>query len=214
MEFTAHSGKPRKRPHRESEQSEVMRFLFDQPLDQPAFLFRMVLLIIFAVITVRFLGSPIDPELVGGFWHLVNLPFHEAGHVIFGFLPQIGVSFMGTGMQLLMPIVCGATLLFKTGDSFGGAICLWWLGENFLDIAPYIGDASQGVLPLINGQIGQETPYGFHDWEFMLTELNIIQHDAAIALGSWNFGKVVMVFALAWGGIILWRAFQNRTWRE
>lgn len=68
--------------------------------------------------------------------HLVNLPFHEAGHVLFRPFGQFMTSLGGTLGQLLVPIVCSVALLFQQRDPFGAALCLWWLGENLLDIAP------------------------------------------------------------------------------
>ncbi len=87
--------------------------------------------------------------------HLVNLPFHEAGHVIFRPFGRFMTSLGGTLGQLLIPLVCLAILLLKSRDPFGAAVCLWWFGENFLDIAPYLNDARAGVLPLLGAIPGK-----------------------------------------------------------
>ena len=63
--------------------------------------------------------------------HLVNLPFHEAGHVIFRPLGQFIPTLGGTLGQLIIPLICGGVLLLKTRDPFGAAVCSWWFGENF-----------------------------------------------------------------------------------
>ncbi len=106
-----------------------------------------------------------------------------------------------------MPLIAGGTLVFKTEDLFGGSVALWWFGQNFLDIAPYINDARSGTLPLLGGNYGETSPYGFHDWEFILGELNLLKYDHSFANISVFLGKSIMIFALLWGGIILWRAF-------
>lgn len=195
-----------------------LRFLIKQPLDGPGFLFRVIVWGTFAYMGFGFLLAPLAPESVSGFWHMVNLPFHEAGHVIFGFLPRLGVSMMGSGGQLLMPLVCGIIMFITTRDTFGVTICLWWLGQNFLDIAPYIDDARSGTLPLLGGNTGQTSPYGFHDWQFILGELKMLQHDHAIASASWRTGKVIIVIALLWGAAILiyngWRTYGPRRLRS
>ncbi|UWN50765.1 hypothetical protein ASALC70_02988 [Alcanivorax sp. ALC70] len=67
--------------------------------------------------------------------HNVNLPFHEAGHVVFGVFGRFIGSLGGTLGQLLIPVICGIALL-RRPDTFGAAVCLWWFGQNFLDIAP------------------------------------------------------------------------------
>jgi hypothetical protein len=88
------------------------------------------------------------------------------------------------------------TLLLKTRDPYGAALGLWWLGENFLDIAPYINDARAGQLPLLGGNFGESSPYGFHDWEYLLTESGLLRHDHLLARLSHLTGTLLMVTAL------------------
>ncbi|MCD4687903.1 MAG: hypothetical protein K8R55_01055 [Desulfuromonadaceae bacterium] len=147
----------------------------------------------------------------GNSWlHLVNLPFHEAGHLFFRPLGGFMTSLGGTLGQLLVPLVCMATLLLKTRDPFGGAVCLWWLGESFLDIAPYINDARAGRLPLLGGNFGHSSPYGFHDWEYLLTETGLLRFDHALAKFAHGFGTLLMTLALAWGVWLLVAGYQKR----
>ena len=61
--------------------------------------------------------------------HLVNLTFHEAGHVLFRPFGSFITSLGGTLAQLLIPLVCMVTLLLKNRDNFGAAVCLWWFGD-------------------------------------------------------------------------------------
>ena len=68
--------------------------------------------------------------LVVSGWRLARLPLGR-------FMSVLG----GSLMQLLIPAVCAGTLLLQTRDPFGAACCLWWIGENLLDLAPYIADA-------------------------------------------------------------------------
>ncbi|MES2818785.1 MAG: zinc ribbon domain-containing protein [Pseudomonadota bacterium] len=138
-----------------------------------------------------------------GFLHNVDLVFHEAGHAIFGLLGQFIGSLGGTLGQLLMPLVCGLALL-RQHDSFGASLCLWWIGQNFLDIAPYMADARAGQLPLLGGNFGHSAPYGFHDWEYLLTETGLLAHDQGLALACLSLGRLLMVLGLAWGAYLLW----------
>lgn len=141
--------------------------------------------------------------------HLVNLPFHEAGHVLFrpfgSFLSSLG----GTLGQLLIPLICLLTLLLKYRDPFGAAVCLWWFGENFLDIAPYINDARAGELPLVGGNFGHSSPYGFHDWEYLLTESGVLDYDHALARATHGIGALLMLAAVFWVGNLLYRHDQK-----
>lgn len=152
------------------------------------------------------LFSGLETEAAGkGLLHLVNLPFHEAGHIFFRPFGQFVTSLGGTLGQLLIPLVCLGTLLVKTRDPFGAAVCLWWEGENFMDIAPYINDARAGEMPLLGGNTGSSSPYGFHDWEYLLTETGLLRYDHHIALLAHALGAILMALAVAWCLLLLRR---------
>lgn len=169
-----------------------------------------VLWSVFVVWGFGYLLADIDELGRGNFMHNVNLPFHEAGHVIFGVLGSFIGSLGGTLGQLLMPIIAGIALLKSRADTFGASLCLWWFGENFLDIAPYMADARAGVLPLLGGNYGQSSPYGFHDWEYLLGETGLLAYDTALAAATMNTGRLIMVLSMVWGGYLVWLAWRRR----
>jgi len=142
------------------------------------------------------------------FWHLVNLPFHEAGHIVFRIFGRFLTSLGGSLGQLLMPLVCLIAFLLHTRDAFAAAFSLWWLGENFIDIAPYINDARSLTLPLLGGNTGADAPYGFHDWEYILKESGLIRHDQLIAAFSNRVGIMLMMCALVWGALVLFKQYK------
>ena len=157
----------------------------------------------------QLMTSSIDSNAAGeSFLHLINLPFHEAGHIIFRPFGQFITSLGGTLGQLLMPLICMGTLLFKTRDPFGAAVTLWWFGENFLDIAPYMDDARAGDLPLLGGNFGHSSPYGFHDWEYLLTESNLIEYDHILARIVFVIGIIIMLLSLLWAGLLLFKQYK------
>jgi hypothetical protein len=153
----------------------------------------------------RFILSSVASNYVGeSFLHLVNLPFHEAGHVIFGFFGDFIRALGGTLGQLLIPAICLGTFLLKTRDPFGASVALWWLAESFMDIGPYIADARSGELLLLGGVTGRDVP-GYHDWENVLGDLNLLQYDHALGALAYGFGRLLMLAAFAWGGFLLVR---------
>ncbi len=157
----------------------------------------------------QLMTSSIDSNVAGeSFLHLINLPFHEAGHIIFRPFGQFITSLGGTLGQLLMPLICMATLLFKTRDPFGASVTLWWFGENFLDIAPYMDDARAGDLPLLGGNFGHSSPYGFHDWEYLLTESNLIEYDHVLARIVFVVGIIIMLLSLLWASLLLFKQYK------
>jgi hypothetical protein len=141
------------------------------------------------------------------FMHLVNLPFHEAGHIVFMPFGRFIMFLGGTLGQLLMPLVCMGTLLITRRDTFGGSASLWWFGQNFTDIAPYINDARALELMLIGGVTGREVEG--HDWENILGTLGWLRYDHLIAHMSYAVGIVLMVVSLIWGGYILHGQWKN-----
>jgi hypothetical protein len=163
--------------------------------------------IIFAGIIIwswQFISGSIESNVAGNsFLHLVNLPFHEAGHIIFRPFGAFMTSLGGTLGQLLMPSICMGVLLVKTRDPFGASVALWWAGENFLDIAPYINDARAGQMPLLGGNFGHSSPYGFHDWQYLLTESGLLQYDHVLAKVAFVMGSAIMLLSLLWSGLLL-----------
>ncbi|HEY7533394.1 MAG TPA: hypothetical protein VH681_11530, partial [Nitrospiraceae bacterium] len=141
------------------------------------------------------------------FLHLINLPFHEAGHLLFMPFGRFMMFLGGSLGQILMPIVCLATFLIKTRDSFGASVALWWTAENFMDVAPYINDARTLDLLLLGGVTGKETDG--HDWENILGMLGWLPYDHRLAHLSYNLGTLLMLAAVLWGGVLLFRHYRR-----
>lgn len=151
-----------------------------------------------------FIRTPLETNYTGeSFLHLVNLPFHEAGHLFFMPFGRFMMLLGGSLGQLLMPLVCLITFLFKTRDPFGASVALWWTAENFMDIAPYINDARALDLMLLGGVTGKETDG--HDWENILSMLGWLPYDHHLAHLSYNLGIVLMLLSSIWGLTLLLR---------
>lgn len=158
---------------------------------------------------LRFVSQPIAGNAAGeSILHLVNLPFHEAGHVLFAPFGRFIQILGGTLMQLILPAVVAASFIFQR-QPYAASVGLWWLGENLLDIAPYIDDARAGQLMLLGGVTGSEVE-DYHDWEGILSRLGMMQYDHALARVAFTLGVVIMLTAVCWGGTILWREFVRR----
>ena len=161
---------------------------------------RGLLLLFVAGWSLFFLFASVQSNVAGhSFMHLVNLPFHEAGHIIFSPFGRFIQVLGGTLGQLLMPAVCVGVLLLRTRDAFGAAMAQWWLGESFMDIAPYINDARDLKLILLGGVTGRDVA-DYHDWEYLLRSLGLLRMDHALALLAQGVGIVLMLAALGWAG--------------
>lgn len=155
-----------------------------------------------------FITTPLETNYTGeSFLHLINLPFHEAGHVIFIPFGRFMTILGGTLGQMLMPMVCLGTFLIKTRDPFGASVALWWTAESMMDIAPYINDARALDLMLLGGVTGKETDG--HDWNNILAMLGWLEYDHRLAHLTYNFGIVLMLISFVWGASLLVRHYRR-----
>jgi hypothetical protein len=169
------------------------------------------LLAALAVWGAGFMFASIESNYAGrSFMHLVNLPFHEAGHIIFSPFGRLIHYLGGTLGQLLMPAVGTGVLLFRTRDPFGAAVAQWWLAESFMDIAPYINDARSLKLILLGGVTGKDVA-DYHDWEFILGHLHMLSWDHTLARCAQLIGISLMLAAIGWAAMQLW--MQAKAWR-
>jgi len=193
--------------------SSLLYLLFRVDEDVNVFYFagRVTIFLLLLFYFLKYLFTSLEMACdVMSFMHLINLPFHEAGHIIFSPFGRFIMFLGGTLGQLLIPLICTVALLLSYGQNFGAAMSLWWFGQNFLDVAPYINDARALNLILLGGVTGKETDG--HDWENILRTLGWLKHDHLLAKLAYTTGLVLMILALAWGGYLLYRQFKNLDW--
>ena len=168
---------------------------------------RAIVYLVLLIWGSRIMASSIQSNYVGeSFMHLINLPFHEAGHVFFSPLGRFMQVLGGTLGQWLVPFIVLCAFVIKR-NPFGAVVGLWWTGESFMDIAPYMDDARAGQLMLLGGVTGSEVE-DYHDWEVLLTRLGWLRHDHLIARVSFGIGMTLMVLSFIWGGYILYQEFK------
>jgi len=133
------------------------------------------------------------------FLDLVNLAFHEAGHIFLGFFGEFIMTLGGTLFQLIIPAVCAVHFL-RRENKLGWQLCLFWIGENFLNISIYAGDAIKQELPLVGG--------GVHDWTYLLTKMDLIAHTEGTARFIFCIGSVIIFSSIY---LITSDAFRQRS---
>jgi len=139
------------------------------------------------------------------FMDLVNLAFHEAGHV---FLTPFGetIHFLGGSLgQLFVPALLIAYFLFRRPSLTGAAFCTWWLGESFVNIAYYMADARELAMPLVGG--------GVHDWNWIFYRFDLLDEPSVDFISGWThgLGVIVMIAGLAWMAFFLLPSYM-REW--
>jgi hypothetical protein len=160
---------------------------------------RAALLLGLVAWTVSLLRTPL-PALGRSFLHLINLVFHEAGHIVFAPFGAFMMTLGGSLLQVIVPLACAWAFFFQQEDRFGAAVCIWWAGESLLDLAPYIDDARSLQLMLLGGPAAEVEG---HDWEAILLSLGWLHLDHMIASVAWWSGAAVMLGALLYAFFVL-----------
>jgi len=176
----------------------------EEPTEPLLFAGRVLVAVLLVGWTWRFIAWPMRADVIGAsFLHLVNLPFHEASHIFFAPFGELMTSLGGSLGQVLVPLICTIAFLTASYNPFGAAVCLWWTGENFMDVAVYINDARALDLVLLGGRTGAEVEG--HDWENVLRILGRLHEDHTIAWATHRLGAVLTIAALLWAAGILGR---------
>ncbi len=152
-----------------------------------------------------FILGGVNWESIGSsFMHNINLPFHEFGHVLFSFFGRFMMILGGSLFQVLLPLGLMLVFIFQRQDNFAASVMLWWCGQSFIDVSPYIADAPYRVLPLVGGA-GESS----HDWGNLLTMTGKVDSALSYANTSFGIGVILMLLSFGWGGVLLLRQRRN-----
>lgn len=142
------------------------------------------------------------PNLFSG----INLGIHELGHVVFALLGEFMAILGGSLLQCLAP-VAAIWSIHRQGDYFGAAICAGWLSTNLFGVATYVVDAQAQALPLVSPFSG----HPLHDWNFLLTRMDLLDSCEGLGLALKLLGTVVMLLALGGGSWLVWKMVRPAT---
>jgi len=131
------------------------------------------------------------------FVHLIDLVFHEAGHVIFGLLGRFMGVLGGSLNQVLIPAVCTGYFL-RHRQPAAAAVMLFWTGESLVDVAIYVADGRDMALPLLAEGL-------VHDWNWILSELSLRNHAPGLGRVVFAAGLSVLAAAVALLAADAWR---------
>lgn len=171
-----------------------------------AFWAHVAIYLVFLVWGFRFLWHGLDAQWISSsVLHLANLPFHEYGHVAFSPFGTYAMLLGGSLFQVLVPLVLLTGFMVWQRDNFAASMMLWWCGQNCIDVAPYVADASLRALPLIGGDANR------HDWWNLLTMSGTLERADAYASTWFAIGAGVILLSNAWGAYLLSLEFRGRT---
>lgn len=166
--------------------------------DESAFWGHCVLFVWFFIWGWSFILHGLNWDYIGdSFLHYVNLPFHEYGHIFFRPLGTVWMFMGGSFFQILVPLTPLAYFMVWKRDNFAASLMLWWSGQNFIDVSPYIADAPTRYLPLTTGIDSS------HDWWNVLNMTNSMDNAAFYAKLCFLLGALVIVLSQLWGAKLL-----------
>lgn len=142
-----------------------------------------MLLAYLAFIAMRSLNDYEYWTIFGG----LTLVVHEAGHVLFSPLGELLEVAGGSITQVAVPVVV-AIVFLRQREYFGISVALAWLSMSLTNLATYIGDARDQILPLVS--MGNGDP--IHDWHFLLARYAMLGDDRALS----RFTNFLAVLAL------------------
>lgn len=115
----------------------------------------------------------------------VDLVFHEAGHVIFGFFGEFNGILGGILMQVLIP--AGIVVYFVVHQQkYSAAVTLFWVAQSLFNVSVYAKDARARRLPLLGGE---DT---LHDWNYLLGRLHLLTWDQGVGNLIYGVGLVAL----------------------
>jgi hypothetical protein len=122
---------------------------------------------------------------------LVNLAFHEAGHLFLVPFGETAHFLGGTLGQLAVPAGLSAYFLVQRRQPFAAAVCAWWAGENLVNISAYMADARTLQLDLVGG--------GEHDWNTLFYQLGLLGEASVARVSGLTRGAGLALMA---GGLV------------
>lgn len=126
---------------------------------------------------------------------LVDLGFHELGHLVTYWLPDMVTAAMGSIAQVAVP--AGLAIYFYVRDEFASAsFLIAWTGSSLRNVAVYMADAPFERLQLIGGD---------HDWAAIFHEFDKMEWAVPVAGLVGFFGLLIIVAAAGWCGYLLYR---------
>jgi hypothetical protein len=151
--------------------------------------------LVFAMLMiVYFLWIAVDP-MHGSFLDIVDLPIHETGHLLFRPLGEFMMVAGGSLFQIILPAVFVGYFLWQR-SYYSAAIVLLWVGQSIINVYIYAADAVVMQLVLTSGFTGSEG--SFHDWNYLLTSLGLINSTKMVA----GIIRLLGTFTIIAGGIL------------
>lgn len=160
--------------------------MFDYFIDKKPNWVKLVVVFLVSVYFFRYINNPETWGILDSF----NLLMHEAGHWIFGIFGETIGILGGSLTQILIPLIFIVYFFLFQMQMFSASVLLFWLSQNILNVARYVGDAVVMQLPLIGGESV------IHDWNFLFVKYGLLHNTDSIANGIKMIGIITFICAV------------------
>jgi hypothetical protein len=151
--------------------------------------------LVFAILMiVYFLWIAFDP-MQGSFLDIVDLPIHETGHLLFRPFGEFMMVAGGSLFQVILPAVFVGYFVWQR-SYYSAAVVSLWVGQSIINVYIYAADAVVMQLVLTSGFTGSEG--SFHDWNYLLTTLGLINSTKTVA----GVIRLLGTFTIIAGGVL------------
>jgi hypothetical protein len=130
-----------------------------------------------------------------------NLIIHETGHLLFIFTGQFFDILAGSLFQITVPIIA-LIYFFLTKQKMAIIFSIFWIGNNLINVSSYIKDARTMQIPLAFGATT-------HDWNWILSNLEILKYDQIIGNTFFGLGILAILAALLMNIINILKSFMR-----
>jgi hypothetical protein len=139
----------------------------------------------------------------------LDIAVHEAGHVLFRPFGELVMLIMGSGFEVLFPLLAGLIFLAVKRDAIAFGVCWAWAANTCVDSARYIAEAKTGSYALLGGG-----PDAQGDWERILGEEFYDKVFLADRIAGIVRAGGAVVFVVATAAIIAAMWWHHRTANE
>ena len=160
--------------------------MFDYFIGKKPNIAKITITFLVSVYFFRYLQNPETWGIIDSF----NLLMHEAGHWIFAIFGETIGILGGSLTQIFIPIIFIVYFFLFQMQMFSASILLFWLSQNILNVARYVGDAVTMQLPLIGGE------NVIHDWNFLFVKFGLLHNTTTIANGMKLVGVIIFICAV------------------
>lgn len=166
-----------------------------KPQHKSRLVWHVLLWLFFAYLFTQILGfnqGNIGNPILGGMY-FVEFGVHEAGHIVFGFLPQLWVAAAGSLSEVTFTVLLVVATL-RAKSYWAAIFAILWFMLAMNSAGTYMADARAQLLPLIGAG-----PDPQHDWHFVFGQLGWLGADIAIGTTVKVVGDIAGAAALLFG---------------